>query len=467
MSQSLYTAMGGISSATTQLSVISNNVANINTTAFKSSSVQFSDVYYTTLSYGSVSTPTSGGTNPIQIGVGVQTASVSTDFSTGSWVSTGSDTDLMINGPGFFSVQAADDSTFYTRAGDFSLDEAGNLVTSSGLKVLGTNSTLSSASSGITVKIPTSITATVSGNSALGAQLVTDLNGINNHITQGYFIVTDTTASPAVPYNITLPATAVDGSVTNLVARLNAQFTSTGAPVTASIAAADGKITFTSTSTPAHTLTFSTPTTTYTDTGTPPVTWNPSNFCAQAEITAGTTAGTYATKVLDWTATITTLSTATESTSANSTTINKDGSLEVTYKDGSTLSVTLNSNNRYTFIYTSPDSVAISGDKCSVASDVAVPANFVIQMATITNTEGLLAEGNNLYSAGPNTGDVIYTVAGAMGCGEVQSGGLEASNVDLSKELSNMILAQRAIQANSRVFTTTSDIMQTITQMGR
>ncbi len=54
-----------------------------------------------------------------------------------------------------------------------------------------------------------------------------------------------------------------------------------------------------------------------------------------------------------------------------------------------------------------------------------------------------------------------------MGCGKVASGGLESSNVDLSAELSNMILAQRAIQANTRVFTTTADIMDTITNMGR
>lgn len=460
MSQSLYTAMGGISSATSQLSVISNNVANINTTAFKSSSVQFSDVYYTTLSYGSVSTAASGGTNPIQVGVGVQTASVSTDFSTGSWVSTGSDTDLMINGPGFFSVQASDNSTFYTRAGDFSLDEAGNLVTASGLKVLGTDSTLSSSSSGVTVKIPTSITATVTGNSALGAELVTNLNGINNNITQGYFTVTDITDVPATSYYVPLTAADVSGTVTNLVASINTGL-GAGSNITAAVAA-DGTITFTDTD--GHNLTFTTPTTSRVIAG---VTYNPSNFVAQTEIATLGTAGDYATKTLDWTATITTLSTASESTSANSTTINKDGSLEVTYKDGSTLSVQLNSSDTYEFIYTSPDSVAISGAKCTVATDVAVPANFVIQMATITNTEGLLAEGNNLYSAGPNTGDIIYTVAGAMGCGEVQSGGLEASNVDLSKELSNMILAQRAIQANSRVFTTTSDIMQTITQMGR
>ena len=90
-----------------------------------------------------------------------------------------------------------------------------------------------------------------------------------------------------------------------------------------------------------------------------------------------------------------------------------------------------------------------------------------MQMATITNTEGLVSVGSNLYESGPNTGDIVFTVAGEMGTGKVASGGLEASNVDLSKELSNMILAQRAIQANSRVFTTTSNIMDVITQMGR
>ncbi len=78
------------------------------------------------------------------------------------------------------------------------------------------------------------------------------------------------------------------------------------------------------------------------------------------------------------------------STSANSETINNDGSLEVTYKDGSTLSVEQADDGTYSFIFTSSDSIKIDGAKCVVDATVAVPANFVKQMATVTHTEGLL-----------------------------------------------------------------------------
>lgn len=554
MSQSLYTAMGGISSATTQLSVISNNVANINTTGYKSSSVQFSDVYYSTLSYGSVSTADSGGTNPIQVGVGVQTASVSTNFKTGSWYSTGSDTDLMINGSGFFSVQAPDGSPYYTRSGNFSIDANGNLVTANGYKVLGTASTLSSQSSGITVQIPTSITAVVYGSNILAnatTTAVSSLNGTKSAITDGYFQATVTTgAGVSTTYNVIVNS---DTSISSMLTQIN---TSLGGSGVTAVAHTDGTISF-NLSPATSTVSFTTPTSSAIIGGT---TYSSSNFLTQSglssaslnnetnvvsdamrnALTAGaftitdaitgatstitlavgttytsngallnaintqlsgttisatlvdgqirfssTTAGDSLTiadttgnfvatcgmhknrtsNILDYSVHISDLTN--QSTSASSETINADGSLEVTYKDGSTLSVEQAADGTYSFVYTSPDSIKIDGSDCVVDTAVAVPANFVIQMATVTNTEGLLNVGSNMYSAGPNTGDIIYTVAGKMGCGEVQSGGLEASNVDLSQELSNMILAQRAIQANSRVFTTTSDIMQTITQMGR
>ena len=124
-------------------------------------------------------------------------------------------------------------------------------------------------------------------------------------------------------------------------------------------------------------------------------------------------------------------------------------------------------NLTYQFLYTTAEGVAITGSSCVVDPNLAKPANFVLQVAGITNTDGLLAVGSNLFKAGPNSGDVVYSVGGQMGLGKLASGGLEASNVDLSQELSNMILAQRAIQANSRVFTTTSNIMDVINQMGR
>lgn len=547
MSQSLYTAMGGISSATTQLSVISNNVANINTTAFKSSSVQFSDVYSTTLSYGSVATSTSGGTNPIQVGVGTEVSAISTDFGTGSWCATGKNTDLMVNGSGFFSVAATDGTTYYTRAGNFSIDENGNLVTTDGYKVLGTNTNLSTHSSDTTVKIPTAITAVVAGTDLVTAgsvKKVIELNSTKSVISNGNFQLA-INGGAATTINVN-----ADSTVDNMITDINAQLTAAGAPfsnVTAS-ATTDGTICFKDT-TETDILTFTTPTSnasnfltqtgivgtsssvntatvtaanlaaltngTFTVTNSAGAVYNVSlaaNPYASADTMvsainsqlAGSTitaavdpnggiefksstsndnltlgAGTsnfyatfsggltrnYTSNVLDQSVHITDLTS--KSTSANSETINNDGSLEVTYKDGSTLSVEPLTDGTYSFVFTTSDSIKINGADCVVDPSVAVPANFVIQMATVTNTEGLLSVGNNLYAAGPNTGDIVYTVAGEMGCGKVASGGLEASNVDLSEELSNMILAQRAIQANSRVFTTTANIMDTITNMGR
>lgn len=455
MSQSLYTAMGGIASATTQLSVISNNVANINTTAFKASSVEFSDVYSTTLSYGSVSTSTSGGTNPKQIGVGVEVSAISTDFNTGSWVSTGKSTDLMINGNGFFTVEATDGSTYYTRAGDFSIDANGNLVTSNGYKVEGTDSILAATSSGETVKIPTSIVVDQVGNVNVGTKLLTDLNNTKPITTGNFTISTRLGAGAPVAHTISLSAADTSGSVANLAAAIQTDL-GTPAATGVTVGVSNGQITFTVDNVVSDTISFSTPT-------------GGSNFVTTTEMNNSVKTGNvYASKILDYTVNISDITSANAATSVNSTTINEDGSIEVNYKNGGTLSVEKDSSGaNYQFVYTSPNDVKIAGLNCTVAPNIAVPANFVIQMATITNTEGLVSVGSNMYASGPNTGDIVYTVAGEMGTGKVAAGGLEASNVDLSRELSNMILAQRAIQANSRVFTTTSNVMDVVTQMGR
>lgn len=483
MSQSLYTAMSGISAATTELEVISNNIANINTTAYKSSSVEFSDVFSRTLSSGSVATDSTGGTNPIQVGVGTQVSAVTKDFSTGSWVATGSDTDLMIEGSGFFTVKSSDGSTYYTRAGDFSFDSHGNLVTSEGYQVLGTDSIMSNKSSTTTVTVPLSICADVTGTdtATLSAEKLSDLNGISKNITNGSFTVQVTDSTGKI-YTGTVKLT-IDANTT--VAELQNQLqtgmtftdTSTGDSIKGIAVSLDqGKLKIDTSAAevdnPSGTkianvssLSFSAP---------KDPTVDVTNFLTATGLGSGgkpIVNGTdkyYETNVLDYTARISQLSSASQSISETAETINADGSVQVTYNDGSVLSVQLSADkSHYEFVYTTSNNAQISGNKCNVDADVAEPANFVIQLATITNKDGLLSEGNNLFQAGPNSGAIVYTVGNQMGAGKLQSGGLEASNVDLSDQLSNMILAQRAIEANSRVFTTTSDVMSTIVQMGR
>lgn len=577
MSQSLYTAMGGISAAQTDLNVISNNIANLNTTAFKSSSVNFSDVFSRTISSGSVSTQSTGGTNPIQVGVGVQVSAASKDFNPGSWIATGKPTDLMIEGSGFFTVESSDGEKYYTRAGDFSFDAKGYLVTSSGYKLMGTNNILSSTTTNSNVHVPTAIIATKAGNTAIGTQLVTNLNSCDS-ITSGAFNLTvngsntltinlDTTtdktmgdlatsiqdqidaardAAGTAATTATNQATNADTSLTLLPA-VNTAFPADGVNRTAvltnaatakttaltalhtgvmtqaqydlivgaadtvtanvpalgvninqtqidnitaaetiiknnetAIAAAQtalhneyegiavtcdastgGTIKFGGIDgTIVKTLTFS----------------NPTGMTATNFVTAtgmnnaqlDTTDHSYSSKVLDWTVSVGQVTSSSLAASKPVYTINADGSIQAKYSNQDTLSVQLdNTGSSYEFLYTTSEGVSISGTKCTVDPNLANPSNFVIQMASITNTDGLLSVGSNLFKAGPNSGSILYSVGGKLGLGKIESGGLEASNVDLSKEFSNMIVAQRAVQANSRVFTTTSDIMNEIVSMGR
>ena len=140
MSQAMYTSASGMSSAQTQINVVSNNIANMNTVAFKESSVNFADVFYGQLSAGSPSTPTSGGVNPKEVGYGTQVSQISQNFTNGTFQSTGITTDLMIQGNGFFTVMTPGGDMQYTKAGNFSMDNNGYLVNPNGYKVLGTDS---------------------------------------------------------------------------------------------------------------------------------------------------------------------------------------------------------------------------------------------------------------------------------------------------------------------------------------
>ncbi|MBQ4114705.1 flagellar hook basal-body protein, partial [bacterium] len=155
MSQALHTASTGINAGQQQINVIANNVANINTVAFKSANMTFETLFSNNLSYGSAATKEGGGTNPQQIGLGVKVGGISRNFDIGTFVSTGRDTDVMISGNGYFVVQDGDGMQYYTRDGVFTTDSDGNLVTQSGMKVVGASAPYSGTASSSTVKVPT------------------------------------------------------------------------------------------------------------------------------------------------------------------------------------------------------------------------------------------------------------------------------------------------------------------------
>lgn len=132
----LYTGLTGLNAHSRSLDVIGNNIANVNTTAFKSSRALFSNVFSRTFSAGSAPREESGGTNPYQVGLGVNVAATQRDFAEGAINETGRPGDLAIDGGGFFVVRRGTDD-LYTRAGAFTLDRSDRLVTPEGDAVRG------------------------------------------------------------------------------------------------------------------------------------------------------------------------------------------------------------------------------------------------------------------------------------------------------------------------------------------
>ncbi len=131
MLRSLFSAISGLRANQTMLDVTGNNIANANTAGFKSSNIVFQDTLSQMLTSAGAPTATSGGTNPIQVGLGVSVAGTTTNFNQGSAQVTGRATHLMIQGDGFF-VTSRNNEKLYTRAGAFNFDSAGNLVTLDG-----------------------------------------------------------------------------------------------------------------------------------------------------------------------------------------------------------------------------------------------------------------------------------------------------------------------------------------------
>ena len=139
MMRSMYSAVSGLKAHQTRMDVIGNNIANVNTVAYKSQSMTFSEVFYQTtqIASGPNAETGKGGTNAMQIGLGSSVGSISTAISSeGGSERTDNAFDLKIGGSSFFIVNSAG-NTFFTRAGNFKVDESGALVTTGGANVMG------------------------------------------------------------------------------------------------------------------------------------------------------------------------------------------------------------------------------------------------------------------------------------------------------------------------------------------
>ncbi|WHY88398.1 flagellar hook-basal body complex protein [Neobacillus novalis] len=137
MLRSLNTGVSGLRAFQTKLDVIGNNIANVNTVGYKKGRVVFEDIFSQTLRGATAPSASSGGINPLQVGLGTKVASVDNLFTPGSPTTTNNPTDLYIDGDGFFVVQNSSNERLLTRAGTFSFDSNNQLVNPDGMILLG------------------------------------------------------------------------------------------------------------------------------------------------------------------------------------------------------------------------------------------------------------------------------------------------------------------------------------------
>jgi len=390
MLRSLYSGISGLRSHQTMLDVTGNNIANVNTTAFKSSATQFQDTLSQLTQGAGGPQEQIGGTNPAQVGLGVRVAGISTNFSQGSAQSTGRATDLMISGDGFF-VTKTGTQTLYTRAGSFDFDGAGRLVSPDGAIVQGytaVNGVVSDGGPTSDVTLPLGVvapaasttSATVSGNlpsdAAAGTALVRDVQVYDN---------TGTARTVSLSYTKTAAGWDVAGTDPN------------GSTGTASL-----------------------------------------TFSGGAQTSAGTmTIGGIAVDMSKLTgfAGLTTVAVSNQNGRAAGTlksyTLSKDGTLVGSFSNGA--------------------SQAIGR----------------VVLATFSNPGGLEKAGSSGYKSTFNSGNATIGTPGSGSLGSLQSGALEMSNVDLSQEFTNLIVAQRGFQANARIITTSDEVLQELTNLKR
>jgi len=400
--------LSGLAASQEALNIISNNLANLNTTGYKDQTANFQSLFYQNLG-------TTGAGDPIQVGAGSEVGAVSTSFTNGGVNNTGVPSDVAITGNGFFITQLGNGTVEYTRAGNFSVNSSGQLVATDGATVMGypavngvvnQSGTLAPIQVGQSAISPPAATTTMQQQTNLNSAAtvgttysnpltVYDSLGEPHVLTFNY----TNTGAGAWSYTITLPAADTGG---------------TGGPTTI----ASGNLTFDANGN----LT--------SPTGSVP------------GITVSGLADGAATMNLTWNLTGpngTSLMTQVSSPSATTST-SQDG-----YGAGILQSYTVQSDG------------TVEGQ----FSNGQVQALGQIALANFPNTDGLQRTGGGNYAPTLASGAAVVGAPQSGGLGSLTGGALEASNVDISTEFTNLIVTQRGFEANARVITTLDTVTNT------
>ena len=419
MISSLFAGISGLNASSTAMTVIGDNIANVNTTGYKSNRSSFANILSQSLGVSS----TDG------VGRGVEFWGATPSWSQGSIENTSNATDMAVNGKGFFMVEDDAGAAFYTRAGEFTFDRNGDLVNPDGLYVQGYSVASVAANGTFTlgamenINVPAETTAppqattitTVDINLDAGAALTDTYsstqsiydslgNAIPLTLTFTKAAANDWTASIAVPAGVvTTPAT--DVGITNAT---NIIFNGSGNLISAGGGTADPSITLTNLVNGAADIT---------------INWD--LFDA-----AGVTNGDL-----------------------------------TQYADASVTN--FNTQNGYSAGNLRGVEIDESGVVTGTYSNGQLTPLYQVVLADFPSYFGLSKLGNNLYAETRASGQAMPGVPLNGALGSISSSAIEMSNVDLAQEFVKMITTQRAFQANSRVITTSDEILQELISLKR
>ncbi|MBI4504394.1 MAG: flagellar hook protein FlgE [Chloroflexi bacterium] len=427
MLRSLLTAVSSLRSHQTYLDVVGNNIANVNTTGFKASRIAFQDLLSQTLRGGTAPDPAGvGGTNPMQVGMGMALRAVETIHTQGDLQPTGQDTDVAVEGEGFFTLSDGR-RQLYTRDGSFNVGADGALTNAGGLRVQGwTADARGNVNTGLAVASITIPQTTIGGTQSTQLKISGNLDSAAAVAATAAVTMT-LYDSLGIGHAVTVTFTKTAGNAWSWAAATTDEtLGATGTPPT--LALGTGALTFDATGGPTGENP-SDPLPAAPSAFTPQFTVNPTNGAAVGQVVR-----------VD----MRPLSQVAQSSAVNIAANNGSAA-------GQLLSMTVDSLGRLIGAYSNGRTQALAQ----------------LAMARFLNPAGLNKAGGSAFAESLASGTPIVGTAGTGGRGTVASGVLEGSNVNLAEQFTRMILAERGFQANARVISTSDEVLQDLINLKR
>lgn len=470
MMRSLFSGVTGLTSHQTRMDVIGNNIANVNTYGFKSSRVTFRDIYYQTSIAAASGTDVKGGINPSQIGYGTKIGSIDKIMSQSAFAQTSRTLDVAVAGEnGFFQVQDASGNKYYTRAGNFYVVDD-RLVDANGNFVLGTMNQDPKISAGmsnvggsgeLTVQVPD---VHIASTSVSSTSVANDWN----------FAATGVAGTPSVDISFSKGDQPRDLQVTFTII---ADMTAASTPNIDSVDYTIGNL-----NTP-DVLNFQITEKTLATLTTPEKLQNYINSMLEdakqmakdektnadpdfLEFEAGNITLSYDISNLSDQNTGGALSSKQMEDAKQALVLAIIGQGGSAIDDTNTINLESSTKEQH---YEDLLSFSVGNDGVMTGNH---PVHGLltfgrIDIATFNNSEGLQEAGNSYFTSSVASGDPKVKAPGLEGAAELQSQALEMSNVNLSGEMSDMIITQRGFQANSRIITVSDTMLEELINLKR